>query len=153
MPAEASPLKVTIQDQVKVAMRAKDKDRLNVLRQITASIKQVEVDNRTDLSDDEIIVILTKMTKQRREALDQYEKAGRDDLADIEKAELVIIQEFLPEALSEAEIAQAIQSAIDESGASSIKDMGAVMNVLRPKIQARADMGAVSGQVKAALSN
>ncbi|WP_438969661.1 GatB/YqeY domain-containing protein [Methylophaga sp.] len=153
MPAEASPLKVTIQDQVKVAMRAKDKDRLNVLRQITASIKQVEVDNRTDLSDDEIIVILTKMTKQRREALDQYEKAGRDDLADIEKAELVIIQEFLPEALSEAEIAQAIQSAIDESGASSIKDMGAVMNVLRPKIQGRADMGAVSGQVKAALSN
>lgn len=153
MPAEASPLKVTIQDQVKVAMRAKDKDRLNVLRQITASIKQVEVDNRTDLSDDEIIVILTKMTKQRREALDQYEKAGRDDLADIEKAELVIIQEFLPEALSEAEIEQAIQSAIDESGASSIKDMGAVMNVLRPKIQGRADMGAVSGQVKAALSN
>ncbi len=153
MPAEASPLKVTIQDNVKDAMRAKDKDRLNVLRQITASIKQVEVDNRTDLSDEDIIVILTKMTKQRREALDQYEKAGRDDLASIEKAELIIIKEFLPEALSEAEIAEAVQAAISEAGASSIKDMGAVMNVLRPKIQGRADMSAVSGQVKAALSN
>jgi len=153
MPAEASPLKVTIQDNVKDAMRAKDKERLNVLRQITASIKQVEVDNRADLSDDDIIVILTKMTKQRREALDQYENAGRDDLASIEKAELVIIEEFLPEALSEAEIAEAVQAAITEAGASSIKDMGAVMNVLRPKIQGRADMGAVSGQVKAALSN
>ena len=153
MPAEASPLKVTIQDNVKDAMRAKDKDRLNVLRQITASIKQVEVDNRADLSDDDIIVILTKMTKQRREALDQYENASRDDLASIEKAELVIIEEFLPEALSEAEIAEAVQAAIIEAGASSIKDMGAVMNVLRPKIQGRADMSAVSGQVKAALSN
>ncbi|EEF80052.1 GatB/YqeY domain-containing protein [Methylophaga thiooxydans] len=153
MPAEASPLKVTIQDNVKDAMRAKDKDRLNVLRQITASIKQVEVDNRADLSDDDIIVILTKMTKQRREALDQYENAGRDDLASIEKAELVIIEEFLPEALSEEEIAEAVQAAITEAGASSIKDMGAVMNVLRPKIQGRADMSAVSGQVKAALSN
>ena len=153
MPAEASPLKVTIQDNVKDAMRAKDKDRLNVLRQITASIKQVEVDNRADLSDDDIIVILTKMTKQRREALDQYENASRDDLASIEKAELVIIEEFLPEALSEAEIAEAVQAAIIEAGASSIKDMGAVMNVLRPKIQGRADMSAVSCQVKAALSN
>ena len=92
------------------------------------------------------------MTKQRREALDQYEKAGRDDLADIEKAELAIIEEFLPEALSNEEIAKAIEAAIAEAGAASIKDMGAVMNVLRPKVQGRADMGAVSGQVKAALS-
>jgi hypothetical protein len=152
MPAEASPLKLTIQDSVKDAMRAKDKPRLGVLRQITASIKQVEVDNRVDLSDDDIIVILTKMCKQRREALEQYENAGRDDLADIEKAELAIIEEFLPEALSEEEIAEAIKAAIAEAGASSIKDMGAVMNILRPKIQGRADMGAVSGQVKAALS-
>lgn len=152
MPAEASPLKLTIQDSVKDAMRAKDKPRLGVLRQITASIKQVEVDNRVDLSDDDIIVILTKMCKQRREALEQYENAGRDDLADIEKAELAIIEEFLPEALSEEEIAEAIKAAITEAGASSIKDMGAVMNILRPKIQGRADMAAVSGQVKAALS-
>lgn len=140
-------------DSVKDAMRAKEKERLSVLRQITAAIKQVEVDNRTDLSDDDIVVILTKMTKQRREALDQYEKAGREDLADIEKAELVIIEEFLPTQLSEEEIAEAVQAAIAEAGASSIKDMGAVMNVLRPKIQGRADMGAVSGQVKAALNN
>jgi len=153
MPAEASPLKTTIMDSVKDAMRAKEKERLSVLRQITAAIKQVEVDNRTDLSDDDIVVILTKMTKQRREALEQYEKAGRDDLAFIEKAELVIIEEFLPTPLSEDEIAEAIQAAIAEAGASSIKDMGAVMNVLRPQIQGRADMGAVSGQVKAALNN
>ncbi|EGL54399.1 MAG: GatB/YqeY domain-containing protein [Pseudomonadota bacterium] len=153
MPAEASPLKVTIQDSIKDAMRAKDKERLAVLRQISAAIKQVEVDNRVDLSDDDIVVILTKMIKQRREALEQYENASRADLADIEKAELVVIEEFMPEQLSEEEIAQAIQSAIDEAGASSIKDMGAVMNVLRPKIQGRADMAAVSGQVKSALSN
>lgn len=152
MPQEASPLKVTIMDSVKDAMRAKEKERLNVLRQITAAIKQVEVDNRTDLSDDDIVAILTKMTKQRREALEQYEKAGRDDLADIEKAELVIIEEFLPAQLSDDEIADAVQAAISEAGASSIKDMGAVMNVLRPKLQGRADMGAVSGQVKAALN-
>jgi hypothetical protein len=152
MPAEASPLKVTIMDSVKDAMRAKEKERLNVLRQITAAIKQVEVDNRTDLSDDDIVVVLTKMTKQRREALEQYEKAGRDDLASVEKAELVIIEEFLPAQLSEAEIAEAVDAAIKEAGASSIKDMGAVMNVLRPKLQGRADMSAVSGQVKAALN-
>ncbi|KKL93661.1 hypothetical protein LCGC14_1872480 [marine sediment metagenome] len=152
MPAEASPLKVAIQDSVKEAMRAKDKPRLAVLRQITAAIKQVEVDNRVDLSDEEIVVVMTKMTKQRREALEQYENAGRDDLADIEKAELVIIEEFMPEQLTEDEVKQAVQAAIEESGASSIKDMGAVMNVLRPKLQGRADMSAVSGQVKSALS-
>jgi uncharacterized protein len=152
MPAEASPLKVTIMDSVKDAMRAKQKERLSVLRQITAAIKQVEVDNRKDLSDDDILVILTKMTKQRREALEQYEQAGRDDLAAIEKAELAVIEEFMPAQLSEEEIAQAIDAAIKETGASSVKDMGAVMNILRPKIQGRADMGAVSGKVKAALN-
>ena len=152
MPAEASPLKVTIMDSVKEAMRAKEKERLSVLRQITAAIKQVEVDNRADLSDDDIVVILTKMTKQRREALDQYEQAGRDDLAAIEKAELVIIEEFMPAQLSDEEIAEAVDAAIKETGASSVKDMGAVMNVLRPKLQGRADMGAVSGKVKAALN-
>ncbi|HET8808432.1 MAG TPA: GatB/YqeY domain-containing protein [Methylophaga sp.] len=152
MPAEASPLKVKIQDSVKDAMRAKDKDRLNTLRQITASIKQIEVDNRQDLSDDDIIVVLTKMTKQRKDSLSQFEQAGREDLAVIERAELTIIEEFLPTPLTESELDAAIASAIAESGASSIKDMGAVMNVLRPKVQGRADMGAVSSQVKAALS-
>jgi hypothetical protein len=152
MPAAASPLKTTLMDSVKDAMRAKDKERLSVLRQMTAAIKQVEVDNRTDLSDDDIIAILTKMSKQRREALDQFTQAGRDDLAQIEEAELAIIKEFLPEALSDEQIAAEIKAAIEAAGASSIKDMGAVMNVLRPKIQGRADMGAVSGQVKAALA-
>lgn len=152
MPAEASPLKITIQDSVKDAMRAKDKDRLGTLRQITAAIKQLEVDNRQDLSDDDIIVVLTKMTKQRKDSLSQFEQAGREDLAVIERAELAIIEEFLPTPLTESELKAAIASAIAESGASSIKDMGAVMNVLRPKVQGRADMGAVSSQVKAALS-
>ncbi len=152
MPAEASPLKVKIQDSVKDAMRAKDKDRLNTLRQITAAIKQLEVDNRQDLSDDDIIVVLTKMTKQRKDSLSQFEQAGREDLAIIERAELAIIEEFLPTPLTESELNAAIAAAIAESGADSIKDMGAVMNVLRPKVQGRADMGAVSSQVKAALS-
>lgn len=152
MPAEASPLKVTIQESVKDAMRAKEKDRLATLRQITAAIKQFEVDNRQDLSDEGIIVILTKMTKQRKDSLSQFEQAGREDLAVIERAELAIIEEFMPEAISEAELESAIAAAIAEVGASSPKDMGAVMNILRPKVQGRADMGAVSSQVKAALS-
>lgn len=153
MPQEASPLKARIQDCVKDAMRAKDRDRLGTLRQITAAIKQVEVDNRQDMSDDDIIVVLTKMTKQRKDALSQFEQAGRDDLAVIEKAELAIIEEFLPTALSEAELQSAIVDAIKETGARSQQDMGAVMNVLRPKVQGRADMGAVSSQVKTALSS
>jgi hypothetical protein len=152
MPAEASPLKVKIQDEIKVAMRAKEKDRLATLRQITAAIKQLEVDNRQDLSDDDVIVVLTKMTKQRKDSLAQFEQAGREDLAVVERSELAIIEEFLPTPLTEAELEAAIASAIAESGASSIKDMGAVMNVLRPQVQGRADMGAVSSQVKAVLS-
>jgi hypothetical protein len=152
MPAEASPLKVKIQDEIKVAMRAKEKERLATLRQITAAIKQLEVDNRQDLSDDDVIVVLTKMTKQRKDSLAQFEQAGREDLAVVERSELAIIEEFLPTPLTEAELDAAIASAIAESGASSIKDMGAVMNVLRPQVQGRADMGAVSSQVKAVLS-
>jgi uncharacterized protein len=152
MPAEASPLKVTIQDSVKSAMRAKEKERLATLRQITAAIKQIEVDKRIDLGDDEIITVLTKMCKQRRDSLTQFQDAGRDDLAVIEIAELAIIAEFMPTALTEEEIAAEVKVAIAESGASSARDMGAVMKVLRPKIQGRADMGAVSGLVKAALT-
>ena len=152
MPAEASPLKITIQDSVKAAMRAKEKDRLATLRQITAAIKQVEVDNRTDLDDDGIITILTKMCKQRRDSLSQFEEAGRTDLAEIEVAELAIIEEFMPTAMTDDEVAAAIAEAISQTGASSPKDMGAVMNTLRPQLQGRADMGAVSGLVKAALT-
>ena len=152
MPAESSPLKIVIQDNVKAAMRAKEKERLATLRQITAAIKQVEVDNRTDLDDDGIITILTKMCKQRRDSLSQFQEAGRDDLAAIEVAELAIIEEFMPAAMTDDEIQAAIAQTIAEVGASSPKEMGAVMNVLRPKVQGRADMGAVSGLVKAALT-
>tara|TARA_R110002049_G_scaffold16746_3_gene66261 strand:+ start:721 stop:1182 length:462 start_codon:yes stop_codon:yes gene_type:complete len=152
MPAESSPLKLNITDNVKAAMRAKEKERLATLRQITAAIKQYEVDNRQDLDDDGIITILTKMCKQRRDSLSQFQAAGRDDLAVIEIAELAIIEEFMPTAMTEQEIADAIKAAIDESGASSARDMGAVMNILRPQLQGRADMGAVSGLVKVALS-
>tara|TARA_R110002050_G_scaffold269917_2_gene412740 strand:- start:289012 stop:289473 length:462 start_codon:yes stop_codon:yes gene_type:complete len=152
MPAESSPLKLKITDNVKDAMRAKEKERLATLRQITAAIKQFEVDNRKDLDDEGIITILTKMCKQRRDSLSQFQDAGRDDLAAIEIAELAIIEEFMPTAMTEQEIADAIQAAIAESGASSARDMGAVMNILRPQLQGRADMGAVSGLVKAALS-
>ena len=152
MPAESSPLKLKITDNVKDAMRAKEKERLATLRQITAAIKQFEVDNRQDLDDDGIITILTKMCKQRRDSLSQFQAAGRDDLAVIEIAELAIIEEFMPTAMTEQEIADAIQAAIAESGAASARDMGAVMNILRPQLQGRADMGAVSGLVKAALS-
>ncbi len=152
MPAESSPLKLKITDNVKDAMRAKEKERLATLRQITAAIKQFEVDNRKDLDDEGIITILTKMCKQRRDSLSQFQAAGRDDLAAIEIAELAIIEEFMPTAMTEQEIADAIQAAIAESGAASARDMGAVMNILRPQLQGRADMGAVSGLVKAALS-
>jgi hypothetical protein len=152
MPQASSPLKDTIQDSIKSAMRAKEKERLATLRQITAAIKQFEVDNRQDLDDDGIITILTKMCKQRRDSLSQFEQAGRDDLAAVEIAELAIIEEFMPTAMTDDEIAAAIADAVAEAGASSPKDMGAVMNLLRPKLQGRADMGAVSGLVKAALT-
>ena len=153
MPAESSPLKATIQECVKAAMRAREKDRLATLRQITAAIKQVEVDNRIDVDDDGIIVIMTKMCKQRRDSLSQFEKAGRTDLAEIEVAELAIIEEFMPTAMTDDEIALTIAETIAQVGASSPKEMGKVMNLLRPKMQGRADMGAVSGLVKTALTS
>ena len=152
MPEESSPLKVTIQDQVKTAMRAKDKDRLAILRQITAAIKQFEIDNRKDLDDDGIIVILTKMCKQRRDSLSQFQDAGRDDLAAVEIAELAIIEEFMPTPLTDEEIAAEIAATIAKLGATGPKEMGNVIKALRPKFQGRADMGAVSGLVKAALT-
>ena len=133
-------------------MRAKEKDRLNTLRLISAAIKQQEVDNREDLDDVAILATLTKMCKQRRDSIEQFDAAGRDDLSAIEIAELAIIAEFMPEAMSDEDIAAAIKAAIAESGASSMRDMGSVMNILRPQLQGRADMGAVSGLIKAALA-
>lgn len=144
-------LKSQIQDDVKSAMRARDQKRLTALRLITAAIKQIEVDKRIELDDQDILSVLDKMVKQRRDSLSQYEAAGRDDLAAQEQFELELISVYLPEALSDEEIATLIKQAVAEAGASSIRDMGAVMNILRGKVQGRADMKAVSSAVKAQL--
>ena len=145
-------LKNQILEDVKTAMRAREKERLSVLRLITAAIKQREVDERIELDDEQVLLVLDKMVKQRRESLEQYEKAGREDLAAQERFELGLIQAFLPEPLSESELNDLIKAAIAESGASSIRDMGSVMNSLRPAVQGRADMKLVSQAVKNQLS-
>lgn len=145
-------LKSRIQDDVKQAMRARDKARLSVLRLITAAIKQKEVDERIELSDGDVLAVLDKMAKQRRESLEQYRQAGRDDLADQEQFELELLGEFMPEPLGEAELGRLIQAVIEETGASSMRDMGAVMATLREQVQGRADMKAVSDTVRARLA-
>jgi uncharacterized protein YqeY len=144
-------LKIRISDAMKDAMRAKDKPRLGTIRLMMADMKKVEVDERIELEDDRIISILDKMIKQRRESIKQYEAAARQELADQEQAEIDVIQEFLPAALSEAELAQLIDKAVAESGAESMKDMGSVMAIIRPQVSGRADMGQVSALVKARL--
>lgn len=145
-------LKERITDDVKAAMRAKDKERLAVLRQITAAIKQREVDERTELGDDQVLAVIEKLVKQHRDSIQQYQDAGRDDLAEKERFESAIIQEYLPEPLGDAELEALIDEAISETGASSQREMGQVMGILKPKVQGRADMGAVSAKVKARLS-
>ncbi len=147
-----SELQQRINDDVKTAMRSKDKDRLGVLRLITAAFKQKEVDERIELDDTMVLAIMNKMTKQIRDSIDQFEKAGRDDLAAKEAFELEIIQEYLPAQLTEDEISQIIAESIEASGAESAKDMGKVMGLLKPRLQGRADMGKVSGLVKQQLS-
>lgn len=144
-------LKTQILDDVKVAMRARDQKRLTALRLITSAIKQIEVDKRIELDDQMVLAVLDKMVKQRRESLEQYESAGRDDLAAQEKFELELIAVYLPEALSDEEVAALIKQTIAETGASSIRDMGTVMNKIRGEVQGRADMKAVSSAVKAQL--
>jgi uncharacterized protein YqeY len=144
-------LKDRITQDVKDAMRAKDKPRLATLRLITAAIKQREVDERIELDDTQVTLVLDKMVKQRRESIVQFEKAGRDDLIAIENSELEIIIPYLPEQLGEDEIVALIDAALEQTGASSIKDMGKVMGQLKPKLQGKADMGAVSALIKAKL--
>jgi len=144
-------LKDRINQDVKDAMRAKDKPRLATLRLITAAIKQREVDERIELDDTQVTLVLDKMVKQRRESIVQFEKAGRDDLIAIENSELEIIIPYLPEQLGEEEIVALIDAALEQTGASSIKDMGKVMGQLKPKLQGKADMGAVSALIKAKL--
>jgi uncharacterized protein YqeY len=146
-------LKQRIQDEMKAALKGGDKPRLGVIRLIMAAIKQREVDERIELDDEQILAVLDKMMKQRRDSIQQYEQAGRDDLADQEKFEVGILQEYLPEALSEDEIVAMVTEAISSSGASSMKDMGKVMGQLKPKVQGRADMGAVSAMVKQQLNS
>ncbi len=136
---------------MKAAMRSGDKPRLQTIRLILSAVKQQEVDTREEQSDDDIIASLTKMQKQRRESISQFKKAGRQDLVDKEEQELAVISEFLPAALSDDEIDKLIAQAINTSGASSIKDMGKVMGILKPQLAGRADMGAVSAKIKSAL--
>ena len=144
-------LKQRISEDVKDAMRAQERDRLAVLRMITAAIKQREVDERIELDDSQVLAVLDKMTKQRRESLEQFEAAGRHDLAKKEGYELGIIQDYMPEPLDPEALNQLIQQTIDSLGASSMRDMGPVMNALKDKVQGRADMKAVSQAVREQL--
>lgn len=145
-------LKDQLKDQQKLAMLAKDKQRLGTIRLLMAEIKQREVDTRVELTDEDILAVVTKMVKQRRDAISQFEAAGRQDLADKESAEIVVLQEFLPQQLTADEISALIEQAIAQSGAAVMADMGKVMAVLKPNIQGRADIGAVSAQVKTRLA-
>ena len=147
-----SDLKQRINDNVKSAMRNKDKERLAVLRMITAAIKQKEVDERIELTDMQTLAVLDKLTKRHRDSIEQFGKAGRDDLVEKENRELTVVMDFMPTPLSDDEIAQLIQETIAESDASDMKDMGKVMGLLKPKVQGKADMGKLSSLVKQQLS-
>ena len=145
-------LKTRIQDDMKAAMKSGNKKRLGAIRLILAAIKQREVDERIELSDDQVLAVLDKMVKQRRDSVSQYEQAGRSELAEQEHYEIGVIQDYLPAALSEDEISALIAEAISTTGAASVKDMGKVMAEIRPKVQGRADMGQVSALVKSKLA-
>jgi hypothetical protein len=145
-------LKERINEDMKAAMRASDKERLSTIRMAQAAIKQREVDERTTLDDAQVIAVIEKMVKQRRESVAQFEQGGRSDLAEKEEREIAVLQGYLPEPLSESELDAIIREAIAESGASSMKDMGKVMAAVKARAAGRADMGAVSARIKAALS-
>ena len=152
MSDEVSAIKVNISTAMKEAMRARDKERLSAIRLMLAEFKRIEVDERIELDDARVLAVLDKMLKQRRDSITQYQAAGREDLANIELAEVAVIEEFLPEALTEAEITALVEQAIQESAAESVRDMGKVMAILKPKLQGRADVGSVSQIVKSALA-
>ncbi len=145
-------LKEQITEDMKAAMRAKDSGRLATIRLLTAAIKQKEVDERIDVSDEQVLAIIEKMIKQRKDSISQFEAGGRQDLADIEKAELAILSTYMPAAMSEAEVKAEVAAAVAAVGAAGPQDMGKVMGVLKPKLAGRADMTAVSAMVKAALT-
>jgi uncharacterized protein YqeY len=144
-------LKARITDDMKTAMRAKEMARLGTIRLLLADIKQREVDERIELDDAAVSSIVEKLIKQRKDSISQFQVAGRDDLVAAEQAELVVLQAYLPEQLSAAEVEAAVATAIAESGASSAKDMGKVMGLLKPRLAGRADMGQVSALIKARL--
>ena len=146
-----SALKEKLTQAMKDAMRAKDSARLGVIRMALAALKQVEVDERIELDDARVLAILDKQIKQRQDAATQYADAGRQELADIELAEIVVLRDFMPAQLSDEEISQLIDDAVAATGASGMQDMGKVMGLLKPKLQGRADMGAVSAKIKARL--
>jgi hypothetical protein len=147
----SSALKQRISDDMKTAMRNKDKERLGTIRLLLAAIKQREVDERIELDDSQILAILDKMVKQRHDSKSQFEAANRMDLANKEAFEITVLQDYLPQALSRDEIERLIAQALNDTGASGMRDMGKVMEIVRPQVQGRADMGLVSGLVKAQL--
>ncbi|AMG30988.1 GatB/YqeY domain-containing protein [Grimontia hollisae] len=141
-----------LKDEQKTAMKAKDKARLGTIRLIMAAIKQQEIDGQKTLTEDDVLAVLTKMVKQRRDSVAQYQSAGRDDLADVELAEIAVLEEFMPKPLSDEEVDALVKEAIATSGAGSMQDMGKVMAVLKLQVQGRADMGKISQLVKANLA-
>jgi uncharacterized protein len=145
-------LKTQIQEDMKQAMKAGDKDRLKVVRMLLAAIKQIEVDKRTEVDDSGVLGVLEKMVKQRRESVSQFQAGNREDLAGIELAEIAVLEKYLPAPLSEAEVDEMVAKAIADTGATGIRDMGKVMAHLKSDIKGRADMGTVSAKVKAQLS-
>jgi uncharacterized protein YqeY len=149
----SSTLKPQLTSDMKSSMKSGDKHRLGVVRLILAAIKQIEVDERIELDNTRILAVLDKMAKQRRESISHYSAAGREDLVAVEQAEIEIIQEYLPEALSDAEINDIVEKSITDTGAVSIKDMGKVMGLLKPQLQGRADMGKVSQLIKSRLTD
>ncbi len=144
-------LKDRITEDMKAAMRAKEQARLSAIRLLLAAMKQKEVDERIQLTDADVLGIVEKLMKQRRESVSQYEAAGRQDLADAEKFEMKVLSAYLPQQMSDAELAAAVDAALSESGATGVKDMGKVMGVLKPRLAGRADMGKVSALVRARL--
>lgn len=140
-----------LKDQMKEAMRAKEKLRLGTIRMALAAVKQVEVDTRETLTNDQAIAVLTKMVKQRRDSIAQYEAAGRDELAQIEADEILVLEKFLPQPLSEQEVIALVDASIVEMGASTMADMGKVMGALKPKVMGRADMAAIGAMIRAKL--
>ncbi len=145
-------LKAKISDDMKTAMRAKNAPRLGAIRLLLAAMKQKEVDERVELGDSDIITIIDKMLKQRRDSIAQFEKGGRQDLADVEKFEISVLQGYMPQALSETEIEAQIAAAMQATGAKAMADMGKVMAVLKPKLAGKADMGKVSALIKVKLA-